>query len=54
MTLPGKFVSGFSGVIVDASSYTFFFSYAALMGVPAILLAIYLWRRNLAEELQRV
>ncbi|GAB3093139.1 AmpG family muropeptide MFS transporter [Aestuariicella hydrocarbonica] len=53
MTLPGKFVSGFSGVIVDANSYTFFFSYAALMGVPAILLAIYLWRRNLAEEPQR-
>ncbi len=29
MTLPGKFISGFSGIIVDASSYFHFFIYAA-------------------------
>ncbi|NIB40010.1 AmpG family muropeptide MFS transporter [Pseudomaricurvus alkylphenolicus] len=46
MTLPGKFVSGFSGVIVDASSYTHFFIYAAVMGIPAIILAIVLMRRE--------
>lgn len=46
MTLPGKFFSGFSGVIVDASSYQTFFIYAALMGLPAIFLAWLIWRRD--------
>lgn len=46
MTLPGKFVSGFSGMVVAHSSYTFFFTYAAIMGVPAILLALYIWQRD--------
>ncbi|WP_423897854.1 AmpG family muropeptide MFS transporter [Candidatus Pelagadaptatus aseana] len=46
MTLPGKFMSGFSGVIVDASGYYQFFIYAALMGIPAIVLATILLRRN--------
>lgn len=46
MTLPGKFTSGFSGLIVDASGYQFFFTYAAVMGVPAILLALYLLHRE--------
>jgi hypothetical protein len=27
---------------VDATSYVFFFSYAAVLGLPAILLALYL------------
>ncbi len=45
MTLPGKFFSGFSGMIVDASSYQVFFVYAAVMGLPAILLSWLLWRR---------
>ena len=44
MTLPGKFFSGFSGMIVDASSYQVFFVYAALMGLPAIFLSWLLWR----------
>ena len=38
MTLPGKFFSGFSGMIVDASGYTEFFLIAAAVGIPAILL----------------
>jgi PAT family beta-lactamase induction signal transducer AmpG len=46
MTLPGKFMSGFSGVIVDASGYYQFFIYAALMGIPAIVLAIVMLRRD--------
>ncbi len=46
MTLPGKFTSGFSGLIVDATNYSFFFTYAAIMGIPAILLAVYLLRRE--------
>ncbi len=46
MTLPGKFFSGFSGVIVDAYDYHSFFLYAACMGIPAILLAITVMRHN--------
>jgi PAT family beta-lactamase induction signal transducer AmpG len=42
MLLPAKFLGGFSGDIVDATDYVFFFSYAATLGVPAILLVLYL------------
>ncbi|MGI9323511.1 MAG: AmpG family muropeptide MFS transporter [Pseudomonadales bacterium] len=45
MTLPGKFMSGFSGLVVDSFGYPIFFSTAALLGVPAILLALYLMSR---------
>ncbi|HFD87148.1 MAG TPA: MFS transporter [Gammaproteobacteria bacterium] len=38
MTLPAKLLGGFSGVIVDARGYEFFFVYAAVIGTPAILL----------------
>lgn len=46
MTLPGKFVSGFSGVVVDQVGYLSFFLYSAAMGIPAILLAIWMLRRQ--------
>jgi len=46
MTLPGKFLSGFSGMVVDAAGYANFFLYTALMGIPAIMLAWWLWRRE--------
>src|SRR5699024_9449832 len=36
MTLPGKFIGGFSGVVVDGYGYVTFFGYTALAGVPAI------------------
>jgi PAT family beta-lactamase induction signal transducer AmpG len=49
MTLPGKFFSGFSGIIVDTSGYEVFFISAALSGIPAIFLAWILWKRNLAS-----
>jgi PAT family beta-lactamase induction signal transducer AmpG len=45
MTLPGKFIGGFSGVVVESAGYANFFVYAAGMGVPAILLAVYLMHR---------
>lgn len=38
MLLLAKFVAGFSGVIVDASSYPVFFMYAAALGLPSIFL----------------
>ena len=46
MTLPGKFLSGFSGVVVDASDYQTFFTYAACMGIPAIALAIIVMKHD--------
>lgn len=46
MTLPGKFISGFSGIVVDASSYFHFFIYAALLGIPAIMLSYIAYRKD--------
>jgi PAT family beta-lactamase induction signal transducer AmpG len=43
MLLPAKFIGGFSGKIVDNFGYINFFIYAGLLGIPSILLAIYLW-----------
>jgi len=40
MTLPGKFLSGFSGWVVDTLGYPEFFTVAALLGVPAIVLVV--------------
>lgn len=46
MTLPGKFLSGFSGIVVDSSGYEAFFILAAALGVPAILMVGYLMLRR--------
>jgi PAT family beta-lactamase induction signal transducer AmpG len=40
MTLPGKFIGGFSGWIVDSSGYEWFFVMASMMGIPAVLLSV--------------
>jgi PAT family beta-lactamase induction signal transducer AmpG len=40
MTLPGKFFSGFSGFVVDATDYSTFFLIAAALGIPAILIVL--------------
>ena len=50
MTLPAKFIGGFSGVIVDLHGYTFFFMYASMLGVPAILLTLYLMHKVNADK----
>jgi MFS transporter, PAT family, beta-lactamase induction signal transducer AmpG len=54
MLLPAKFIGGFSGDIVDAFGFVHFFIYTALLGIPAIILIIYLIRNpaNLSEEKQ--
>ncbi len=44
MTLPGKFVGGFSGIIVEQVGYALFFCYASLLGLPAVLLVLWLRR----------
>jgi len=43
--LPGKVVGGFSGYIVEASSYSAFFVVSATSVVPALLLLAWLWPR---------
>lgn len=43
--LPGKFVGGVSGYIVEASSYSTFFLLSALTVIPTLLLLAWLWRR---------
>lgn len=43
--LPGKFVGGLSGYIVEASSYTMFFVISSLSVIPTLLLLLWLWPR---------
>ncbi|MEN8259812.1 MAG: AmpG family muropeptide MFS transporter, partial [Pseudomonadota bacterium] len=42
MTLPAKFLGGFSGIIVDSEGYFTFFIFAGLIGLPSIFLVAYL------------
>ncbi|QKK03883.1 MAG: AmpG family muropeptide MFS transporter [Pseudomonadota bacterium] len=42
MTLPGKLLGGPSGWIVDQAGYVVFFVYASALGIPAIVLIIWL------------
>ncbi len=46
MTLGPKFISGFSGLVIDAQGYIFFFSYAAALGLPAIFMVLHLMKQN--------
>lgn len=50
--LPGKVVGGFSGFIVESSSYTAFFMLSVVSVVPALALLAWLWPR-LAEQDRR-
>ena len=50
MTLPGKFIGGFSGVVVDAAGYPIFFGYAVILGLPAVILTIVLMRHAAAQD----
>jgi len=52
MTLPGKIIGGFSGLIVDSVGYAEFFLYTGALGLPAVLLIIYLLiQQNKADSL---
>jgi PAT family beta-lactamase induction signal transducer AmpG len=42
--LPGKFVGGLSGVMVDAFGYVRFFVATATIGVPVVVLTLVVWR----------
>jgi PAT family beta-lactamase induction signal transducer AmpG len=46
MNFVGKLVSGFSGQIVEATDWVIFFVYAGCMGLPAIILALWVTRRD--------
>ncbi|MBS3805656.1 MAG: MFS transporter [Oleiphilaceae bacterium] len=46
MTLPGKFIGGFSGMVVTGYGYMEFFLVSAVMGIPAVLLAMYMIRQG--------
>jgi PAT family beta-lactamase induction signal transducer AmpG len=42
--LPGKFIGGLSGFMVEAMGYPRFFATTALIGVPVALLCLLVWR----------
>jgi PAT family beta-lactamase induction signal transducer AmpG len=46
MSLPGRLLSGFSGQIVESSGWVSFFIYTTAAGIPAILLALLVVRRQ--------
>lgn len=53
MTLPGQFLAGFTGALAEAIGFFWFFISSAVIGLPAILLAIYLARRLNPDEVPR-
>ena len=46
VAMPGKLTAGFSGVVVEHVGYASFFTYAAMLGIPAILLVLFLMTRK--------
>ncbi len=50
MTLPAKIIGGFSGIVVEAAGYAWFFLYAGLLGAPALLLIIWLMRTSIRQN----
>lgn len=47
MTLPGKVIGGFSGVVVEQVGFFWFFVYSGGLGLPAIALILWLmWRQR--------
>ena len=50
MLLLAKFLAGFSGMVVDASSYAIFFMYAAALGVPSIGLIVVLMKHDMKDD----
>jgi PAT family beta-lactamase induction signal transducer AmpG len=52
MLLLAKFVAGFSGLVVDQTSYTIFFIYAAALGLPSIFFIMILMRHESVKNLK--
>jgi len=51
MTLPGKVIGGFSGLVVEWQGYPAFFVAAAAMGIPAVILAVWVARTGAGIQL---
>lgn len=49
-TLPGKLVAGGSGFVVEAVGYPAFFIYTSALGIPALVLLVWLSRRLPAPQ----
>ena len=54
MTLLGKFIGGFAGVVVDGLGYTMFFLYASGIGIPAMLLVFAVMRFEIFSDTPKV
>ena len=53
MTFPGKFISGFSGLVVDHGGYFDFFILAGMLGLPAIILVlVMLWYFSTDQKIE--
>lgn len=46
MTLAPKIIAGFSGIVVDAYGYLVFYLYSSVLGLPAILIIVFLLRKR--------
>ena len=53
MTLPGQFLGGFTGVVATQVGWFWFFIGSALIGIPAILLALLLIRVAHPDRMER-
>ena len=53
MTLPGQFLGGFTGVLVEAVGFAPFFVISAVIGIPAIVLALLLARMANPDTIRR-
>ena len=53
MTLPAKIIGGFSGFIVDNIGYGSFFIYAAILGLPAIIIVSFILKTERGLLLQK-
>ncbi|HZV19973.1 MAG TPA: AmpG family muropeptide MFS transporter, partial [Hyphomicrobiales bacterium] len=47
--LPGKLAGGVSGLLVDNFGYPVFFVMASTVGIPGVLLCVFVWRRSATE-----
>ncbi len=48
--LPGKLVAGLSGVMVDHFGYPLFFVSTSCIGIPGVLLCLFVWRTTLGGQ----
>lgn len=53
MTLPGQFLGGFTGVLAEAVGFAPFFMISAMIGIPAIVLALLLARMANPDTIHR-